>query len=117
MIKINKQIVEQSFDILNLIVFEPCGMKVPIPEHLDIAPLECYLGFVMKVRVDHKDWTMCVMNEWFEDWDHFTEIMAHEMIHVYQVMVLGTYGYHDEFFWSWKEKFDEFGIPLREGEV
>lgn len=117
MIKVTKEIIEQAFDILNLIVFEPCGSKVPMPDHLDIARLECYLGLVLKARVSGEDRTMCVINEYFDSWPHFTEIMAHEMIHIYQVMVLETYGYHDGFFWSWQERFDKFGIPLREKEV
>ena len=92
MIRVTKYNVEMAFDILNGIVFEPTGMRVPVPDHLDIARLDGYLGIVLGARVDGNPITMCIMNEYFDSWDHFTEIMAHEMIHVYQIMVLGTFG-------------------------
>ena len=117
MITVTQTDVELVFDILNLLVFAPEGFKVPIPDHLDVSLLNGYLGYVIKVKVGDKEYTTCILNTEYHSWDEFVEIVAHEMIHLYQVIVLGAYGDHDEFFWSMKPIFEKYGIPLREGDI
>jgi len=118
MMTVTKPDVEEVFDFLNLMVFEPEGFKVPMADHLDIMELEGYLGITLRSvnPLAGVDFVMCILNDEFKDHFEFVEIVAHEMIHIYQQKVLKTWGDHDDFFWSFKSIFGKYDLPLRERE-
>ena len=48
----------------------------------------------------------------FYSWRHFIEVLAHEMVHQYQIEQLNRVD-HGKTFWAWKEKFERYNMKLR----
>lgn len=53
-----------------------------------------------------------VINCKFESKRQFIEVLAHEMVHQYQVEHLNKLD-HGKTFWAWKPKFERYNIKLR----
>lgn len=53
-----------------------------------------------------------VLNIRFESKRQFIEVLAHEMVHQYQVEHLNKLD-HGKTFWAWKPKFERYNIKLR----
>jgi len=43
---------------------------------------------------------------------HFIDALAHEMVHKWQLEINQDSGYHNKYFFSWRQKFDENGLNL-----
>lgn len=53
-----------------------------------------------------------VMNNRFKSKRQFIEVLAHEMVHQYQVEIQNRID-HGKTFWAWREKFSKYNIRLR----
>jgi SprT-like family len=56
--------------------------------------------------------TSIIVNNSFRSKRHFIEVLAHEMVHQYQVEFLNRID-HGKTFWAWKEKFEKYNLKLR----
>jgi len=43
---------------------------------------------------------------------HFIEVLAHEMVHIWQVQINGDTGAHNSHFYSWREEFNTLNLKL-----
>lgn len=121
MIKITQEFLEESFDVLNLMLFDG---KVPSPDILatyeemdwDTDDFLCNKwGFTKRVMLRGHDITVLMMRSVYDSAELFTEVLAHEMIHVYEMMTLNKMdNLHGDTFWEWESHFNKFGIQLRE---
>ena len=64
------------------------------------------------IRTDYV-WTRLLMNNKYRSKLHFVEVLAHEMVHLYQVLHNNPPG-HGPSFHEWKEHFNEKGLRLLE---
>lgn len=48
----------------------------------------------------------------FPDKMHFINVLAHEMVHKWQLEINLDTGYHNKHFFSWRQKFNENGLNL-----
>ena len=53
-----------------------------------------------------------MLNNSFYNWRHFVEVLAHEMVHQYQIEQHNKLD-HGRTFWAWKEKFARYNMHLR----
>ena len=53
-----------------------------------------------------------MLNTSFYSWRHFIEVLAHEMVHQYQVEYLNKLD-HGKTFWAWKDKFQRYNLHLQ----
>lgn len=53
-----------------------------------------------------------VLNTSFYNWRHFIEVLAHEMVHQYQIEQYNKLN-HGKTFWAWKDKFERYNMHLR----
>ena len=80
----------------------------------------------IQIRPFVKNWAMCIedtdkpqtkyrlaINIEFPTFDLFVNVLAHEMIHLYQFINCQD-GEHDESFWVWQFKFIEHGLKLEQ---
>lgn len=80
----------------------------------------------IQIRPFVKNWAMCIedtdkpktkyrlaINIEFPTFELFVNVLAHEMIHLYQFMS-GQDGEHDDSFWVWQSKFSEHGLKLEQ---
>ena len=56
--------------------------------------------------------TSIMLNCSFRSKRHFIEVLAHEMVHQYQVEMLNRID-HGQSFWAWREKFKRYNLKLR----
>lgn len=100
------------FNILNEEVF---GGVVPKPDVMEIGDLE-----------DNKNWAYVLHSKFHNTmivglyvrkiYPHkafFINVLAHEMVHIWQLKVNGDTGSHNKHFFSWKNKFKQFGLDLK----
>jgi hypothetical protein len=52
------------------------------------------------------------LNDSFYNWRHFVEVLAHEMVHQYQIENYNKLD-HGKTFWAWKEKFERYNLHLQ----
>lgn len=52
------------------------------------------------------------LNDSFYNWRHFVEVLAHEMVHQYQIEQYNKLD-HGKTFWAWKEKFERYNLHLQ----
>jgi hypothetical protein len=60
----------------------------------------------------HPKCTAISLNYSFYNWRHFIEVLAHEMVHQYQIEHLNKLD-HGKTFWAWKDKFERYNMRLR----
>lgn len=53
-----------------------------------------------------------VLNTSFYNWKHFIEVLAHEMVHQYQIEYHNKLD-HGKTFWAWKDKFQRYNLHLQ----
>ena len=98
------------FDHLNNEVF---GGVVPYPHIVDIRRQSETWGYVKEVEVNGIKVVGLFMQPTYPTLGAFLQILAHEMVHVWQLMVNGDTGNHNKHFYSWKEKFKEHNLDLK----
>jgi hypothetical protein len=52
------------------------------------------------------------LNNSFYNWRYFVEVLAHEMVHQYQIEYHNKLD-HGKTFWAWKEKFERYNLHLQ----
>lgn len=101
-----KQDVEDWFDILNEQIF---GNKLPDFTYLRIGrPRNAHAFFT---HWHDKKETELWISEYFPSKKLFVEILAHEMIHLFQYHYNEPLG-HGPSFWVWRDLFNIKGIDL-----
>lgn len=56
--------------------------------------------------------THIALNNTFKSKRHFIEVLAHEMVHQYQIENLNRID-HGRSFWAWRDKFEQYNLKLR----
>jgi len=98
------------FDHINNEVFN--GV-VPYPHIVDIRRQRDTWGYVKQVEINNIKVVGLFMQPTYPTMGAFLEILAHEMIHVWQLMVIGDTGNHNKHFYSWRKKFKEHNLTLK----
>ncbi len=52
------------------------------------------------------------MNKYFNNMNHFVHVLAHEMVHKWQMDINGDTGNHNKHFFSWRIPYEEHGLTL-----
>ena len=97
------------FNVINEEVFD--GV-CPSPNLMLVKRQRGSWGYVKQAEFDGRLWTALFMSPKFPSLAAFIQILAHEMIHVWQ-FALGDTGSHNKHFYSWRDRFKEFGLDLR----
>lgn len=101
--------IERWFDILNQQIF---GGKLPQFDSIRIArPKGVHALFQCWEDKDGKTKTKLIMTQVFRNEKTFVEILAHEMIHLFQHKFKEPLG-HGPSFWIWRDIFSLKGINL-----
>ena len=98
------------FDHINNEVFN--GV-VPYPHIVDIRRQRDTWGYVKQIEVNNIKVVGLFMQPTYPTMGAFLQILAHEMIHVWQLMVNGDTGNHNKHFYSWRKKFKEHNLTLK----
>jgi len=98
------------FDHINNEIF---GGVVPYPHIVDIRRQRDTWGYVKQVEVNNIKVVGLFMQPTYPTMGAFLQILAHEMIHVWQLMVIGDTGNHNKHFYSWRKKFKEHNLTLK----
>ena len=98
------------FDHINNEVFN--GV-VPYPHIVDIRRQRDTWGYVKQIEVNNIKVVGLFMQPTYPTMGAFLQILAHEMIHVWQLMVIGDTGNHNKHFYSWRKKFKEHNLTLK----
>ena len=98
------------FDHINNEVFNG---EVPYPHIVDIRDQKKTWGYVKQVEIGETQVVGLFMLPTYPTLGAFLQILAHEMVHVWQLMVNGDTGNHNKHFYSWKEKFKEHNLNLK----
>jgi hypothetical protein len=99
------------FSVINEIVFKG---KVPKFKYIHIGHKRGQFAACVEHHneITGKVWCDLEMDEEFKDFAFFLAVLAHEMVHAYQVLVLGRPMSHGKYFWAWKKKFNKHKLPL-----
>jgi len=98
------------FDHINNEVFN--GV-VPYPHIVDIRRQANTWGYVKEVEVNGVKVVGLFMEPTYPTLGAFLQILAHEMVHIWQLMVNGDTGNHNKHFYSWRETFKEHNLDLK----
>ncbi len=98
------------FDHINNEVFNG---EVPYPHIVDIRRQSKTWGYVKQVEVNGVQVVGLFMQPTYPTLGAFLQILAHEMVHVWQLMVNGDTGNHNKHFYSWRETFQEHNLDLK----
>ena len=108
--KVDQKELDFWFDHINNEVFNG---EVPYPHIVDIRDQKKTWGYVKQVDVGGTQVVGLFMLPTYPTLGAFLQILAHEMVHVWQLMVNGDTGNHNKHFYSWKEKFKEHNLNLK----
>jgi len=108
--KVDQKELDFWFDHINNEVFNG---EVPYPHIVDIRNQKKTWGYVKQVDVGGTQVVGLFMLPTYPTLGAFLQILAHEMVHVWQLMVNGDTGNHNKHFYSWKEKFKEHNLNLK----
>jgi len=108
--KVDQKELDFWFDHINNEVFNG---EVPYPHIVDIRNQKKTWGYVKQVDVGGTQVVGLFMLPTYPTLGAFLQILAHEMVHVWQLMVNGDTGNHNKHFYSWKEKFKEHNLDLK----
>ncbi len=106
------------FDHINNEIFD--GV-VPYPHVVGIKRQKDTWGYVKEIELTVTKENVptdmklvgLFMNPTYPSLGAFLQILAHEMVHVWQLMVNGDTGMHNKHFYSWREKFEEHNLTLK----
>ncbi len=101
------------FHTLNEEVFE--GV-VPMPHLIETwreEDGEDYWAYIKHVDIDDTLVVGLYIRTHYPNKAHFIQVLAHEMIHLWQLLVNGDTGNHNKHFYGWRNKFAEHGLTLR----
>lgn len=106
------------FDHINNEIFDG---EVPYPHVVDIRKQKNTWGYVKEVEitVTKKEQPVDMklvglfMQPTYPTLGAFLQILAHEMVHIWQLMVINDTGNHNKHFYSWREKFKEHNLDLK----
>ena len=98
------------FNVINEEVFDGC---CPSPHLMLVKRQRGSWGYVKQAEYGGKHWVALFMSPKFPTLAAFIQILAHEMVHVWQFLKLGDTGSHNKHFYSWRDRFKEFGLDLR----
>jgi len=108
--KVDQKELDFWFDHINNEVFNG---EVPYPHIVDIRNQKRSWRYVKQEDVGGTKVVGLFMLPTYPTLGAFLEILAHEMVHVWQLMVNGDTGMHNKHFYSWKEKFKEHNLNLK----
>lgn len=108
--KVEMKELDFWFDHINNEVFNG---EVPYPHIIDIRKQKKTWGYVKQVEVNGIKVVGLFMNPTYPTLGAFLEILSHEMVHVWQLMVNGDTGNHNKHFYSWRETFKEHNLDLK----
>jgi len=108
--KVDQKELDFWFDHINNEVFNG---EVPYPHIVDIRDQKKTWGYVKQVEIGETQVVGLFMLPTYPTLGAFLQILAHEMVHVWQLMVNGDTGNHNKHFYSWKEKFKEHNLNLK----
>lgn len=106
--KPKKKDIIKWFDILNEQIF---GKKLSIFGKIKITKLENYHALFHYFSRKDNEPTELEMNKTFKNEKLFVEILAHEMIHLFQYQYNEPLG-HGPSFWVWSDIFTLKGLKL-----
>ena len=101
--------VKKWFDIINMYIF-----------NFQLTPFD-------KIKIKNmKNWWACVVydaddshapmhlhiNKSYPSLLHFVTILAHEMVHKWQIQIINDNGNHNKHFYSWRPLFKKNGLKL-----
>lgn len=108
--QVEQKELDYWFDHINNEIFNG---KVPYPDIVDIRNQKKTWGYVKHVEVGGTQVVGLFILPTYPTLGAFIEILAHEMVHVWQLKVNGDTGSHNKHFYSWKEKFKEHNLNLK----
>jgi len=108
--KVDQKELDFWFDHINNEVFNG---EVPYPHIVDIRNQKKTWGYVKQVDVGGTQVVGLFMLPTYPTLGAFLQILAHEMVHVWQLMVNGDTGNHNKHFYSWRETFKEHNLDLK----
>lgn len=104
-----KEDIDYWFKLINRTIY--LGELTPFPI-IKIRRMQCMWGCVFyddKIRKSNLELHM--MNR-YPSKRFFVEVLAHEMVHKWQMDINIDSGNHNKHFYSWREKYAEHGLNL-----
>lgn len=86
---------------------------VPYPHVIGVCTDRNKWGYVKMVEVNGTEVMGLFMKTSYPTFGAFLQILSHEMVHIWQMLVNGDTGNHNKHFYSWKVKFEEHNLTLR----
>lgn len=109
--KVTRKDVDHWFDILNDEVFD---FVVPQPDYIKIMEQCGTWGFIKETPIDEYDTKIGLyLKPKYPSLGSFVEIVAHEMIHIWQIKVKNDTGNHNKLFYSWRKQFKKHNLNLK----
>jgi hypothetical protein len=105
--KPTKKNTVMMFNILNHSIFSG---KLEMP-NIRIRKLRGALGEYC-YDTENPDFSEISLTTRYHNMQHFINVLAHEMVHQYQVTVQNDNGNHNRKFYRWKNKFAKMGLEL-----
>jgi hypothetical protein len=96
------------FAIINELIFNG---KVPKFKYIFIKHVRGQLGACLPFEGDNRFCNLEIEPE-YKDFSVFLAILAHEMVHCYQWVILKRNASHGKYFWKWAKKFKKQKLPL-----
>lgn len=101
------------FSTLNHEVF---GGAVPPPDLIDTCDEDTFpdsWAYIKTLEYEEKLIVGLYIKEFYPNKAFFVNVLAHEMIHIWQLKVNGDSGKHNRHFYSWRDTFEKHGLFLR----
>jgi hypothetical protein len=95
------------FNVLNHAIFNG---KLELPT-IKIRKLRGALGEYCYDTTD-SSLRVITLTPQYRNMKHFINVLAHEMVHHYQISVQGDNGNHNRKFYRWRNKFAKMGLEL-----
>ena len=105
--KKTKKNAVMMFNILNYAIFNG---KLDMPT-INIRKLRGALGEYC-YDTDDLDIIEITLSPKYQNMKHFINVLAHEMVHHYQITIQGDTGNHNRKFYKWRNKFEKMGLEL-----
>lgn len=105
----NKRQVKKWFDIINMYIFD---YQLTPFDKIKIKKMGNWWACVVYDENDHSAPIHLYLNKSYTSRLHFVTILAHEMVHKWQLQINGDTGNHNKHFFSWRPKFKENGLKL-----
>ena len=108
--QVDQDDLDYWFNVINEEIFEG---DCPSPHLMLVKRQRGSWGYVKQAEFGGEHWVALFMSHKFATLAAFLQILAHEMVHVWQFLKLGDTGSHNKHFYSWRDRFKEFGLDLR----